>query len=75
MKSGIRVHKLLSADNIWMTCCALHNWLLEIDGLSEQWNNSGTSDYKGALGNFEDNVIPFALQRLFGKSINNLLSD
>jgi hypothetical protein len=29
LKAGIRVHGLRKADNIWHTCCALHNWLLE----------------------------------------------
>jgi hypothetical protein len=22
-----------SADHVWLTCCALHNMLLEVDGL------------------------------------------
>jgi len=25
------------ANNIFKTCCALHNWLLEIDGLDGEW--------------------------------------
>jgi len=24
-------------DHIWFICCALHNWLLEVDGLTEKW--------------------------------------
>ena len=28
LKSGIRLHGVDVADNIWMTCCALHNLLL-----------------------------------------------
>jgi hypothetical protein len=27
LKSGIRVHNTEAADNIWLTCCALHNLL------------------------------------------------
>ncbi len=23
---------VLKAENVWLTCCALHNWLLEING-------------------------------------------
>lgn len=39
-------------DDIWLTCCALHNWLLDIDGLSSEWT-AGTpvrSDWEGGLG-------------------------
>jgi hypothetical protein len=36
-KTGIRVHNTEVSDNIWMTCCALHNNLLDVDGLSHKW--------------------------------------
>ncbi len=26
------------ADDIWRTCCALHNMLLEVDGLNVEWS-------------------------------------
>jgi hypothetical protein len=28
------------AKTTWMTCCALHNWLLKIDGLDTKWNGT-----------------------------------
>ena len=28
LKVGIRVHGIEATDNIWLTCCALHNMLL-----------------------------------------------
>jgi hypothetical protein len=38
-------------DDIWLTCCALHNWLLDIDGLSGQWKDGVLiSDWDGKLG-------------------------
>ncbi|KAI2492793.1 Plant transposon protein [Fragilaria crotonensis] len=37
LKSGIRVHNTEVGDNIWLTCCALHNMLLDVDGLSKAW--------------------------------------
>ena len=37
LRYGIKLHGIANCDKIWMTCCALHNMLLEIDGLSEQW--------------------------------------
>jgi hypothetical protein len=39
LKTGIRVHSLEAADNIWFTCCALHNYLLHEDGLNVRWKN------------------------------------
>ena len=39
LKSGIRVHGIETADQIWLTCCALHNWLLTEDGLNKQWED------------------------------------
>ena len=32
LKTGIRVHNTKVCDNIWLTCCALHNMLLDVDG-------------------------------------------
>lgn len=40
----------MAADHIWKTSCALHNWLLEVDGLSSQWKKGIPSDWEGDLG-------------------------
>ncbi|CAB9502528.1 Plant transposon protein [Seminavis robusta] len=59
LKTGIRLDGPEAADKTWLTCCALHNMLLECDGLDE-WN--------GSVG--ENDVVemrrhaPFAIQRL-----------
>eukprot|EP00797_Seminavis_robusta_P021439 Sro3344_g347030.2 (377) ;mRNA; r:5289-6419 len=77
LKTGIRLHGETAADRIWLTCCALHNMLLQVDGLSEQWN--------GEIGLNETDDLrftPFALQRLgeeqmqqFGSRQHELESD
>ena len=36
LKTGIRCHNTEVGDNVWMTCCALHNHLLDVDGLSRK---------------------------------------
>ena len=36
-------------DQVWKTCCALHNMLLEIDGYDEMWEGVIPSD--PAVGN------------------------
>lgn len=63
LKTGIRLHGTEPADKIWATCCALHNWLLEVDGLDEPWD--------GQLGNIDTDdlsSVPFALRRLASPS-------
>ncbi len=50
LKSGIRILGVECADNIFLTCCALHNWLLEIDGLDKEWRNGVPSDWEGEIG-------------------------
>jgi hypothetical protein len=32
------------------TCCALHNWLLEINGLDDEWDRGVPSEWEGSLG-------------------------
>ncbi len=54
LKTGIRVYGVDKVDDIWLTCCALHNWLLDIDGLSDQWNDEVLgSDWDGELGQMD----------------------
>ena len=70
LKSGIRINGVDAVDNDWFTCCALHNWLLEIDGLNADWSGvpMPVSDWEGNLGDYEmDRInvtIPWLLARL-----------
>ena len=52
LKSGIRHQGVDAVDKIWLTCCVLHNWLLEIDGLNAKWSEISMpgSDWEGELG-------------------------
>ena len=60
LKAGVRLHGVDSCDKVWKTCCAFHNLLLDVDGLSENWD--------GELGVFDTddfgNAMPFSLSRL-----------
>ena len=39
LKAGVRLHGVEAADKIWLTCCALHNWLLdETSTETDQWD-------------------------------------
>ena len=70
LKSGIWIQGIYAVDNIWVACCALHNWLLEIDGLNAELSEVSmpVSDWEGDLCDcdFEGlNVrIPWLLARL-----------
>ena len=65
LKSPIRTRSIESVDKIWKTCCALHNWLLDIDGLDKEWQCGVlSSDWEGQLGDFDTTIVPFAIQRM-----------
>jgi hypothetical protein len=61
------VHCVEATGKIWLTCCALHNLVLEADGLNEQWNNGVPSDWEGDLGCHSprdvNTLLPPALRR------------
>jgi len=60
LKTGIRLEGSVAADRIWLTCCALHNWLLEVDGMDTEW--------EGEYGNNDPDecrrCAPMAIRRL-----------
>jgi hypothetical protein len=70
LKSGICLQGVDAVNKVWLMCCALHIWLLEIDGLNAEWSEISTpgSDWEGELGycDFEGiNVrVPWSLARL-----------
>jgi hypothetical protein len=53
LKTGIRIQGVDAVDKVWLTCCALHNWLLQIDGLDVDWDMTSLpvqSEWEGELG-------------------------
>ena len=70
LKMGIRMDGINVVDNVWFTCCALHNWLLDIDGLTGEWvNGVPVSDWEGTMGEHDDDYplnknVPNAVSRL-----------
>ena len=46
LKSGIRVHSIELADKIFKCCCALHNYLLDADGMDIPWQGHFKCDYE-----------------------------
>ena len=69
LKTGVRLFGVKAADKIFLTCCALHNWLLEVDGLDERWQDGVASDWEVSNEDTDDDVTstsdtPGALLRL-----------
>ena len=58
LKCGIRLHKIRSCDRVWLTCCALHNFLLAEDGMDSTWRAGIPTDWEGEAGEHDpDDVI------------------
>ena len=72
LKTGIRLHSLKDCDKIWLTCCALHNRLLFIDGLNEGWENGAHSDF---VSSDDTNFAVSRLNREFGREEVNQTRD
>jgi len=64
LKTGIRLHNTEIVDNIWMTCCALHNMLLDVDGFSAGWENGVPSQWESESGQFDDNDAPASIWKI-----------
>jgi hypothetical protein len=74
LKTGIRLHGTKPANHIFKTCCALHNWLLEIDGLDNEWDRGVPSEWEGSLGQHHvsdpQTADFFALHRLEATNVH-----
>ena len=69
LKTGIRLHSTATVDMVWLTCCALHNMLLEVDGLDAPWEGiCATSEWEGELGDLEESKALRAMRRLLSPS-------
>ena len=61
LKTGIPLHGITVCDRVWLTCCALHNFLLEEDGLDGQWGASSYLSEANSQHDYED--IEFFFQQ------------
>ena len=73
LKSGVRISGVVNIDKVWFTCCALHNWLLEIDGLNGQWRGGvPLSNWEGELGGLDFDGLPSAIPNAIARLSANL---
>ena len=52
LKTGMRVHSIEMCDKMFKCCCALHNYLLDADGMDVPWEGHASCDYEDLT--FED---------------------
>ena len=77
LRYGFRYHTIEDCDKTWLTCCGLHNMLLEIDGLHKNWENGSRSNWEDSyyhllLSESHDNMTtPFAIERLHSHPLND----
>ena len=62
LRYGTRFQSITRCDQLWLTCCAIHNMLLDIDGLDENWDNGTPSNWE--LINDRHIETPFAISKL-----------
>ena len=67
LRYGFRFHTLYKCDRLWLTCCAMHNMLLDVDGLHRNWHNGAKSSWEITDRYNRDRFqlgTPFAINRL-----------
>lgn len=73
LKTGICLQGEEIVDRIWLTCCALRNWLLEIDGLDEEWCDVvATNIWLGDLGRHDFEGLPDNIPNAIARISTNL---
>ena len=64
-----------AVDSVWFSCCALHNWLLELDGLTNEWVGgvrNVVNEWEGDLGCLDFEGVPVEVPNALAFSSANL---
>ena len=65
LRYGIQLRSIKKCDEIWKTCCALHNRLLFTDGLHKHWDKGTSSNWEDSNTKYQNrNAGKFAINRL-----------
>jgi hypothetical protein len=73
LKAGVRLHGSNSCDKVFLTCCSLHNLLLETDGLNVGWNTGAVTDWQQDMGHFNPDDISERVRTAAGDHLDRLL--
>ena len=74
LRTGLRLQNIDKCDEIWLTCCALHNRLLFIDGLHKNWEVGVPSNWEKDQRQ-KNYITPFAVSRINTPSFEEVLAD
>ena len=77
LKTGIKLQNYELVDQVWLTCCALHNMLLFVDGLDAGWEKGDLSFWeKEGINYGQASGYSFAESRLHRQfSAQQLVND
>ena len=64
LRYGLRFQSIDKCDQLFLTCCALHNMLLEKDGLHKNWNKGVRSNWEHSHSRDTKKITPYAISRL-----------
>ena len=72
LRYGLRFGSIKQCDKLWLTCCALHNKLLFVDGLDKCWEEGVASHWEKINEKYKKNATQtsFAVSRLGRKFYN-----
>ena len=62
LRYGTCFKSITRCDQLWLTCFAIHNMLIDIDGLDENWKNGTPSNWQ--LINDSYIETPFVISKL-----------
>ena len=64
LRYGLRFQSIVKCDQLWLTCCALHNMLLHTDGLDANWDRGVKSDWEISHMKDTRKISPYDISRL-----------
>ena len=64
LRYGLHFQPIENCDQLWITCCTLHNMLLFKDGLDKNWDKGVKSSWELSHINDIEAVTPYDISRL-----------
>ena len=75
LRHGSRLGSIKNVDQIWLTCCALHNKLILLDGMNENWGiGESQSENLNNNNNTNNHYQHFSMARL-NRNLSNFSDD
>ena len=69
--TALRLKSVGDVNKVWLMCCGLHNWLLEVDGYNVP-QDIITQSFNPSFSDLTTEDIPFVLWQLKSVTIDNI---